>query len=71
LVDLAKNREAALKGIGDLHVWKYSAATISKQMHDWAFKAGFEWGEISSHSNRGGKNSFDLFFCIKIIQLCL
>ena len=56
LADIAKDRVSALKGIGDSLIWNWDSRTISKRMHDWAVRAGFDWGEISSHSNRGGKN---------------
>jgi hypothetical protein len=56
IADFAKDRTAALKGIGDRLVWDVLSTTISKRMHDWAHKVGFDWGQISSHSNRGGKD---------------
>lgn len=62
LPDIEKNRTAALKDIGQKSVWNYSPTTISKRMHDWAVKAGFDWGEISSHSNRGGNHFSKLYF---------
>lgn len=68
LIDIAKDRTTALKGIGNLPVWNYNSKTISKRMHDWAVKAGFNWGEISSHSNRGGKNS--LLLCKTLNYIC-
>lgn len=55
LKDIAENRTLALSGKANRFIWTWNADTISKRMHDWAFKAGFNWGEISSHSNRRGK----------------
>lgn len=57
LLDIAKNRTIALHNIGKKRIWEYDTKTISKRMHDWAIKVGFDWGEISSHSNRGGNIS--------------